>query len=246
MSKQKRLFVVSDIHGHYSILKEVLDGAGFDDSNEDHIFVCCGDLFDRGRENRKVYDFIKNLKHKVLIRGNHDERLAEILTEKQANVYDIRNGTDVTIEEFFGIGSIGEYGEIRLPEEGMPMADQLCALVDEMVDYFETEHYVFVHGWRPTVVGAYPPQLIDDWRHADARAWHSARFSEWMSLCKTSAKPEGKTVVCGHRPTRLGYTVDPSRSPTDSSIFYGDRMLAIDAGTIRSGRMNILVLEESV
>lgn len=243
MSKNKRLFVVSDIHGHFTPLKKTLDAAGFDENNEDHLFICCGDLFDRGRENRKVYDFVTCLKHKVLVRGNHDERLLEILTQKRANIYDLHNGTDVTLEEFFGVGSVGEYGELRLPMDGK-MAGDLCRLISEMVDCYETEHYVFVHGWLPTVAGAKPPQLLENWRNAEAEAWHSARFSEWMSLYGTPAMLPNKTIVCGHRPTRLGYMVDSSRAPSDSSVFHGDGMIAIDAGTIRSGRVNLLVLEE--
>ena len=55
-----------------------------------------------------------------------------------------------------------------------------------------------------------------------------------------------KTIVCGHRPTRLAYTFDPSRELADSGIYYGENMIAIDAGTIRSGRVNVLVIEDSI
>lgn len=79
----KRLFVVSDIHGHYTLMKKALDDAGFDENNDNHVFVSCGDLFDRGVENRKVYDFVRRLKRKVLICGNHDERLLTIMSEKR-------------------------------------------------------------------------------------------------------------------------------------------------------------------
>ena len=243
MEKNKTLFVVSDIHGHYSLMKKALDDAGFEENNEDHIFICCGDLFDRGHENRRVYDFVRRLEHKVLIRGNHDDSLVEILTDKKANIYDLYNGMDITLEEFFGADSIGSYGELTLPKYGK-MAGKLCSLIDGMVDYYETEHYVFVHGWIPTDPYEKPPRLVKDWRNADRRAWHSARFSEWIALYGTSAMLPRKTIVCGHRPTRLGYRVDESRAPTDSSIFFGEGMIAIDAGTVRSGRVNILVLND--
>ena len=35
----KKLFVVSDVHGHYAELMKALDGVGFDANNENHIFV---------------------------------------------------------------------------------------------------------------------------------------------------------------------------------------------------------------
>lgn len=242
---KKKLFVVSDLHGHCTLLKKELDDAGFDENNEDHLFVCCGDLFDRGKENRMVYDFVRKLKNKVLICGNHDQRLSEVLKEKRADIYDIYNGMETTLVEFFGPESVGEYGDIKLPKY-CRMAGNLRKLVSGMANYFETENYVFVHGWLPTEPSVTPPQLLSDWRNADEKAWKSARFSEWMSLYRTPAMLKGKTIVCGHRPTRLAERVDTSRSPLDSSIFYGDGLIAIDAGTIRSGRVNLLVLEDEV
>lgn len=243
MRNLKKLFVMSDLHGHYTLAKEALDRAGFDEHNENHLFICCGDLFDRGRENRKVYDFVRGLEHKVLIRGNHDERLSDILIQGKANEYDVHNGTQVTFEEFFGVGSMGELGEIRIPSDD-PLARELCLFVHGMRNYFETEHYVFVHGWLPTQQGVYPPQLVDNWREAGSADWRSARFSEWMSYFKSPATLTDKTVICGHRPTRLASRVDPARSPEDASAYYAPNMIALDAGTIRSGRVNLLVLED--
>ena len=245
MSKMKRLFVVSDIHGHYTILKNALAEAGFDETNDDHILISCGDLFDRGTENRKVYDYIKGIEHKVLICGNHDERLKEILTEKRLNVCDIHSRMHTTIEELFGIGTMDEYGELNIAD-GDPLARELCDFVDGMSDYYETEHYVFVHGWIPTLPRTKPLQPIENWREADAGLWHSARYIEWQELHGVNDMLPEKTIVCGHRPTRLACSFDPSRSMGDSSIYYGEKMIAIDAGTASSGRMNVLVIEDNI
>ena len=245
MSKKKKLFVVSDIHGFFSPLKNALNEAGFDENNEDHVFVCCGDLFDRGNENLKVFEFITSLERKILIRGNHDERLAEILAEKRINRCDVHSGTDVTLEEFFGTYSIGGYGELRLPTNDQ-MANRLSKLIEDMVDYYETDHYVFFHGWLPAFFGSKPPRLLANWRDADSDAWHSARFSEWHRFSGVNDMLPEKTVVCGHSATRFAYKFDPSRSLGDSSIYYGDKMIAIDAGTVSSGRVNVLVLEEYI
>lgn len=245
MSETKRLFVVSDIHGHGTLLKKELEAAGFDPHNPNHLFVCCGDLFDRGRENRMVYELVTGLKHKVLVKGNHDERLRQILTQKSADVYDLYNGIEMTLVEFFGAGSVGEYGELRLPE-GDEMADKLCSLVDRMVDYFETEHYVFVHGWLPVVRDGSSTKLAEDWRHAGAEAWRNSRFLEWMSCYKTEARLPDKTIICGHRPTRLAAMVDSTRAPANADPYYAEGMIAIDGGTIRSGQVNLLVLEDTL
>ena len=47
MSK-KYLYCVSDVHSFYDELMTALTKAGFDINNEEHIFVSCGDLLDRG------------------------------------------------------------------------------------------------------------------------------------------------------------------------------------------------------
>ena len=54
---RKKLFVVSDIHGHYSLLKNALDRAGFDRNDPSHLLVCCGDYFDRRTQNLQVLRF---------------------------------------------------------------------------------------------------------------------------------------------------------------------------------------------
>lgn len=242
---KKRLFVVSDIHGHYSQLKKALHDAGFDPENEAHLLICCGDLFDRGPENRKVYDYIRRLKHKILIRGNHDQRLLEVLERRRVDMYDMRNGTLETVEEFFGPSAVTNYGWLYLPKYGK-MEGKLRRFIGSMVDYLETEHYVFTHGYLPLDPDSNVSRIRPDWRTADAQAWHYARFLEWNILYNTPARLPGKTIVCGHRTCRYGHFFDPQRQKEDYSIFYGDGVIAIDALTVRSGQVNVLVLEEEM
>lgn len=240
-----KLFVVSDIHGHYTLLRQALDAAGFDGNSENHLLVCCGDLFDRGRENRKVYDYICGLPRKVLIKGNHDERLAEIITRRRADVFDMRHGTGLTLEEFFGPYAVDTYGMLCVPP-GDETAEELLRFIGTMVDYYETEHYVFTHGFLPLQPGINISVVREDWRQATAEDWHHARFLEWQILYNTQARVPGKTIVCGHRPTTFAHFFDAKRGMRESSIFYGNGVIAIDAGTVRTGKVNVLVVEETI
>ena len=106
MSILRKLFVVSDIHGHFTLLKEALDRAGFDKDNEKHLLICCGDYFDRGEENLEVLKFLERLKNKVLIRGNHEDLLVKLLDTGQVLERNYINGSLPTIESFFGKYSI--------------------------------------------------------------------------------------------------------------------------------------------
>ena len=66
----KKYFVASDIHSFYTpFIKESNKSVFF--SNEEHILIICGDLFDRGSESLKLYEFIKSLpkERRILIRG---------------------------------------------------------------------------------------------------------------------------------------------------------------------------------
>ena len=67
----KKYFVASDIHGFYTPFIKELNKTGFDLNNEEHILIICGDLFDRGSESLKIYEFIKSLpkERRILIRG---------------------------------------------------------------------------------------------------------------------------------------------------------------------------------
>ncbi len=245
MSERKTLFVLSDLHGHYTLAKQALDEAGYDARNPNHLFIHCGDLFDRGRENRRVFEFVSGLSNKVLIKGNHDERLDEVLSKRRISETDLYNGMQTTLTEFFGEGCVDGGGNLSLGGNLKDSYD-LRMLIRDMADYFETDHYVFVHGWLPPDPNADTPKILADWRDAGDTAWHGARWTKWLDVFKFPAAFPEKTVVCGHRPTRLAATVDPSRSPDDSSVYRSPGMIAIDAGTIRSGRVNLLVLEDTV
>ena len=245
MNKRK-LFVVSDIHGHCTILKESLQNAGYDENNANHLLICCGDLFDRGDENREVYEYIRTLKHKVLIKGNHDERIYTILSNGRAEYFELRSGTEETMEEFFGRGFMDHCGWLLLSEEGKQFSQELRAFIDTMVDYFETEHYVFTHGWLPLNRERSTPCIAEEWRTADNTAWYKARITDWLTGYTSGALLADKTIICGHMPTLFASKLDPVRDPKDGSIFYGDRMIAIDAGTYTSKRVNVLVLEEEI
>ena len=74
-----KLFCVSDIHGFYNEFKKALDAAGFDENNEDHWLITCGDHFDRGNQPIEVMNYLSNLPRKILIKGNHESLIIDCL-----------------------------------------------------------------------------------------------------------------------------------------------------------------------
>jgi putative phosphoesterase len=76
-----RIGIISDIHGDYSTLKDVLNR--FDQHHHvDHI-LCAGDLVGRGPEQDRVVEVIRKRKIPVA-RGNHDEWFYNLTDENTA------------------------------------------------------------------------------------------------------------------------------------------------------------------
>lgn len=239
-----KIFAVSDIHGHCTELKEALDRAGFSKENEDHLLVCCGDYFDRGTENTAVMKYLEKIKNKVMLTGNHEEMLREILTSGRLREHNYINGTDLTVAEFFGKGSIDSLGQIDFSGKTRDL-DRLEEFLDGMKSFFETEHYIFTHGWLPTDISG-GLHVRENFRESPESLWKKARWTKWTEMYGICDLPPGKILVCGHVPVQYAYRVSPLRNHENSDIFRGGGVIAIDGGVFMGGKINVLVVEDEM
>jgi len=242
---KKIIFAASDIHGHATEFKSALKEAGFERDNPQHLLVLCGDYFDRGTENRAVYTYLDSLKNKLLIRGNHDDSLETVILNGKLSFNDHMNGMERTVREFFRGDYIPEFNFIYTDETTDGYRD-LYGFLGEMRDYFETESYVFTHGWLPLSIDTdtQKPYIRPDWRYETPLAWHDARWTEWQKVYRHRPLLDGKTLVVGHRSAEYGSMFDMDRRGNDCTPFYGEGVIAIDALTVKSKRVNILVVED--
>ena len=241
MQNHKKIFVVSDIHGHQTLLKNALDECEFDKENPDHLLVCCGDYFDRGSENYEVLKFFERLKHTVLLRGNHEDLLLKLLYSGKILPHNYINGTMQTLNDFFGKYFINPVDDTIDFSGKTRTVDRVTEFINGTVDYFETENYVFVHGWLPDNA-----DTVEKRASIDKTSWESARWVKWTDKYDGRTPLPDKTVICGHMPTFYATKFDSSRSPTSSDIFYGNGIIAIDAGTFDSQKVNVLVIEDNL
>jgi len=65
-----KTYVVGDVHGRFSALKEVLAAVDFD-LEEDRL-ITLGDICDGGRKTRECYNLLLSIQNRVDCRGNHD------------------------------------------------------------------------------------------------------------------------------------------------------------------------------
>ena len=238
---QKKFFVVSDIHGHYTLLKEALHEVGFDNEDENHVLVCCGDYFDRGNENFEVLKFFERLKHKVLLRGNHEDLLLKLLQTGKVQPHNYINGTLITLENFFGKYSIDPIDDTICFSGKSRMIDRVCEFIEETVNYFETDKYVFVHGWLPDKA-----ETLDARQKASDEDWEKARWMKWTEKYNGECVLSDKILVCGHMPTFYADKFDKSREKGCADMFFGNGLIAIDAGTYDSKQINVLLLEDEL
>lgn len=260
-----KYFVISDVHSFYQPMIDALNKAGFDPNNENHTLVSCGDLFDRGDDSVKVLDYIMSLPRKVLVQGNHESMLIELLTHKRGpQWHDEHNGTLKTIEDLGGAEDKGfkdtYTNNIRLLRENEKMKEYIMSLVD----YFETEKYIFVHSWLPLGRDDQGSSTYLNFREADKKNWESARWENpflcWDYMNEWEEKT-GKTIVFGHWHTahaharynndgvsRISYS-SFEKGFNNCNIFYGkgtgaDDIIALDACTVVSNQVNCLVIED--
>lgn len=249
-----KFFVVSDVHGYFSILMDALNEAGFDITNPNHIFVSDGDLLDRGPEARKCLEFVNNLPkdRKILIRGNHEDLLVSAIARRHFYQNDIHNGTVDTIEQLSGYKLSDDKHNLSLMMDYMKNCEEWNTYIASTVDYYETNKYIFVHGWIPNIDGKWK---LDNWRVvSDTFDWQDARWYNGMSCWYNGVIEQDKTIVCGHWHTSWGHSKlhnkgvewkepgDTSKSKMYSEPFIDKGIIALDACTAFTNKINVKVL----
>lgn len=241
-------YVVSDVHGFFDILKEALDNAGFDKNNPGHIFVSLGDLLDRGKQPRECLQFVNSLERKILIRGNHEDLMEEMLDAGYPRVCDLHNGTYDTIIDLKG-------NSIDDGFEAMRYDTDYLKYISSTVDYFETKTAIFVHGWIPCFYWESWSGVRHDWSKnenwREVKDWKPYRWLNGMEAWKNGIREKDKTIFCGHWHTSFGnYRYHQSGDcefgeTADFSPFIDNHIVALDACTSFSKKINVYVLEEN-
>lgn len=200
----KKYFVVSDIHSFYDPLIKALNESGYDRKNTQHVLIVCGDVFDRGPDTIKVYQFLKSIpkSRRILIRGNHEILFKELLNKGFPQNHEFHNGT---VRTFCHIAGFSEECLEWSPDNEQPQEywKQIRDIVQmseiaqwiqssEWKNYYELDKYIFVHSFIPiTIKHDYKVALyiydesqikgiffdyIPNWRKSKTSAWETASW----------------------------------------------------------------------
>lgn len=239
-----KYFVSSDIHGFFNEWQNALTDKGFDLNNPEHKIILCGDLFDRGNQPKEIIDFV--LKHKdkvILIRGNHEDLMEQMIERDFSDYGDLCNGTAQTIVDLYPEWQISEFDLKKIAK-----ATRLQEVLDMCIDYYETKHYIFVHGWIPIIENCY---LYDsNWRTARKERWGKARWTNPVEMYRYEIYEPNKTIVCGHwHCSALWHKQNPDEyeefgDKANFEPFITKNMIAIDACTAYLHKVNVVVLED--
>lgn len=256
-----KYYVTADVHGYFSELKAALTEKGYFEDEAPHKLLICGDLYDRGLEALQLQGFILELMLKdevVLIKGNHEDLALDLLYnwEKGGYLkqYHHSNGTIDTVCQLTGVDKETLYMNAEKAGRTFEETPYIQTIIPAMADCYETENYIFTHGWIPCTVVNTGPHIrnylpIKNWREAGSEMWERARWINGMEAAHGGATEEGKTIVCGHWHCSFGhscYEGDGGEFDNNPNFepYYGNGIIALDACTPVSGKVNCIVIED--
>lgn len=243
-----KLFVVSDIHSYYDIFMKSLHKAGFEDNNPTHLLICCGDYFDRGDKPVDVMQYLMSLQNVILIKGNHEYLMEDLLERKCFLEHDIHNGTSQTF--CILADKVDPKNKISNPSD--IVSEFIKPFYAKMIPYYETKNYVFVHGFIPVEKLGEIYRYKLDWRNSSQHEFEQSTWTNGISMVlDNNIRVPDKTLVCGHYHCSYGYLKTGKAFHDFGSTaiwepFKTDGLIAIDRCTAYTQEMNILVIEDEL
>lgn len=229
-----KYFVFGDVHGDYSSLMKAIKNSGYDCNNKNHQIISLGDNFGRAERDlgsAGIWHYLTSEEHinkPICIRGNHETILLRILQRGFFYRTDILNGEHLTIKSF---ANCSLEDAVYNPEAINKVRKlNLEYWIKQMPWYYETEHFIFVHGWVAK----------------ENECWEDATWSHSLNKYKNLVmqfEPMNKMMIAGHWTTSDFWNLIGIRS---NDIFYDKEynVCFLDTCTVLTHKVNILVVED--
>lgn len=222
-------FIISDIHGCYSQMLELLKN--WDKTKQYLIFN--GDYVDRGPDSLKVLQKIRELKldypSQVFFNlGNHDDVWLNLLKEGKGSDllhYLVQNGGKETILSFLGRDT--EIEDMTL------IQSEILKKHERLLQFFADHHYLAIS--LGNLVVAHASVNLKDWTNSSKDTFI------WGRGIENEPNNTDKVFVFGHTPTP-NINWDRSGNP-----YLNDRrnIIMIDGGAAYGHQLNAVALHAS-
>jgi serine/threonine protein phosphatase 1 len=227
--KYEEAFVVSDIHGEYTKLIELLKHW----NKESMKLIILGDLIDRGKSSLQVVQYVMDLKRQyknqvIVLKGNHEDMLINFLREPTYEYGEVffRNGGNTTAWEF----AEDEFIMFKSYQERAKLIEQRekeVQFLRNLQHYYEFGNVLFVHA------GIDP--FISNWKDTEGYKFL------WFRGVWNHKNETGKVIVFGHTPTQHLH-----KSKINDIWVSQDRTyINIDGGAVFGGQLNGIVINKN-
>ena len=171
------VWVVGDIHGHYSTLENLLEKI---DLQEGDMLVSLGDLIDRGPDSASVLRMFRDHESLFSIRGNHEDMMLRCLSRR-------RNKDCKSWLKYGGIETLESF-EVT-PEKRDLLSVEWCEFLSRLPTEVILDRHRLVHA------GLNPLKKLENQTNND-RLWS-------RNIFESSTAPDPlRQVVVGHTPTQ--------------------------------------------
>lgn len=223
----RRVFAVSDIHGHLDYFKGLLEKLRF---STDDILIILGDLVDKGPRSVDTLRYVMQLckTHTVhVLQGNCDRILFDPLPNQWLLHYLSSWNGHLLINEFAAL--LGYV--VRRPEDldGLRTAileafPEECAFLSSLPTILENDEYIFVHGGVPR-----------ETRLDELDAWSCMKNDNFLG----QGHHFRRWCIVGHWPATLYHEHYPCANPLVSRE---QHIVSIDGGCVikADGQLNAL------
>lgn len=214
-----RTLLVTDIHGAYKALLQVLERAKFDPAND--MLISLGDVCDCWPEVTKCVEFLSSLEHHKYVMGNHDDWcykwLGDFLGERACGLHYEDRRTWVK-----------QGGQATLDSMESHNSHQLMySYLNEANSYHLLDEDLLVHGGLPKH-GSLTTTLASD------LMWDRSMVIDALtSDTGDVVRPRYNAVFCGHTPTTL-LKIHESTIPIHKSNVW-----MLDTGASYSGKLTV-------
>ncbi|MDD3988305.1 MAG: fructose-bisphosphatase class III [Candidatus Omnitrophica bacterium] len=212
----KRIFVLSDIHGCYNELEQLLSKVNFD--NEKDKLICLGDVCDRGSHVKECIDRLMQMKNLIYIMGNHDLWTLQFLNK--------------TINRFDEQGWWRQGGRETMESLGGDTTIYKKFLFNAKPYYIDEENRCFVHG-------GFDIDFPIETQSIESLVWGRELWREAQHAKIMNEKHGHKDTISSYKEIFIGHTPTQHIDNKDIPINYLN-LWCIDTGKIYGGKLTIM------